>query len=139
MDGLDERLGCKFRNRDLLKQALTHPSLVAERRNAGQDNQRLEFLGDAVVQLVLTECLHQHLPGEAEGVLSQLRASSWTVRTVSLSSLEQSSGSTSQSCGLLCRGCSGEQHRNDLVKDYNTKNDTANLSQANKVAQIDVT
>ena len=75
MDGLEERLGYKFRDRDLLRQAMTHPSLSAERSGAGSDNQRLEFLGDAVLQLVLTELLYERLPEEPEGRLTQLRAS----------------------------------------------------------------
>ncbi len=75
MDGLEERLGYKFRNRDLLRQAMTHPSLSAERRSAGNDNQRMEFLGDAVLQLVLTEIIYLRLPEEPEGRLTKLRAS----------------------------------------------------------------
>ena len=72
---MEKKLGYEFRDGDLLKQALTHPSLLAERKNAGSDNQRLEFLGDAVLQLVLTEYLYGHLPEDGEGRLTQLRAS----------------------------------------------------------------
>lgn len=54
---------------------MTHPSLSAERSSAGSDNQRLEFLGDAVLQLVLTEYLYGHLPEDPEGRLTKLRAS----------------------------------------------------------------
>lgn len=75
MDGLEERLGYKFRNRALLRQAMTHPSLSAELKSAGSDNQRLEFLGDAVLQLTLTEILYERLSEEPEGRLTQLRAS----------------------------------------------------------------
>jgi ribonuclease-3 len=75
MDGLEERLGYTFRNRKLLKQSLTHPSLAAEIKGEPDDNQRLEFLGDAVLQLVLTEYLYEVLPDDGEGRLTQLRAS----------------------------------------------------------------
>ena len=74
METLEERLGYTFVNRKLLQQALTHPSLTAEVARGNKDNQRLEFLGDAVVQLVLTEYLYQALPEDAEGRLTQVRA-----------------------------------------------------------------
>ncbi|MBM3866423.1 MAG: ribonuclease III [Verrucomicrobia bacterium] len=67
------RLGHIFRDRTLLNQALTHPSLRQEPVPPAT-NQRLEFLGDAVLQLVLTEALFQAFPGEREGELSRLRA-----------------------------------------------------------------
>jgi ribonuclease-3 len=67
------RLGHVFRDRALLAQALTHPSLRQE-PVPPETNQRLEFLGDAVLQLVLTEALFQAFPGEREGELSRLRA-----------------------------------------------------------------
>jgi len=67
------RLGHIFRDRTLLDQALTHPSLRQEPVPPAT-NQRLEFLGDAVLQLVLTEALFQAFPGEREGELSRLRA-----------------------------------------------------------------
>jgi ribonuclease-3 len=74
MEALEEKLGYEFRERSLLMQALTHPSLSAEKKGAGADNQRLEFLGDAVIQLVLTEYLFRELPDEDEGRLTQTRA-----------------------------------------------------------------
>ncbi len=67
------RLGHVFRDRTLLAQALTHPSLRQE-PDPPATNQRLEFLGDAVLQLVLTEELFTAFPGEREGELSRLRA-----------------------------------------------------------------
>ena len=75
MEELEAHLGYVFEDRDLLQQALTHPSLVAEKVGGGSDNQRLEFLGDAVVQLVLTDYFYRDFPDEAEGKLTQLRAS----------------------------------------------------------------
>ena len=59
MTPLEERIGYKFRNPLLLAEALTHPSLGHETQRYHFDNQRLEFLGDAVLQLAITEYLFQ--------------------------------------------------------------------------------
>jgi len=67
------RLG--FRNTSLLAQALTHSSYAHEEGREGQDNERLEFLGDAVIQLVVTERLYQQFPHRPEGELAKMRAS----------------------------------------------------------------
>jgi len=71
---LQKRLGYAFRNADLLKEALTHPSYLQDHPQAGPHNQRLEFLGDSVLHLVLSEALFNAFPGEREGVLSRRRA-----------------------------------------------------------------
>src|SRR3954465_13753186 len=71
---LEDRIGYKFRNPLLLAEALTHPSLRHETHRSHFDNQRLEFLGDAVLQLVVTEHLYGYFTGEAEGKLTKLRA-----------------------------------------------------------------
>ena len=74
MESLETRIGYKFRNPLLLAEALTHPSLRHETQEYHFDNQRLEFLGDAVLQLVITEHLYSHFQDEAEGKLTKLRA-----------------------------------------------------------------
>ena len=74
MTPLEERIGYKFRNSLLLAEALTHPSLGHETQRYHFDYQRLEFLGDAVLQLVITEYLFRHFGGEAEGQLTKLRS-----------------------------------------------------------------
>lgn len=71
---LEDRILHSFRDRSLLEQAVTHPSLLQERPDLVESNQRLEFLGDAVLQLVLTETLYTLFPGDREGVLSKRRA-----------------------------------------------------------------
>jgi ribonuclease-3 len=71
---LEERIGYKFRNSLLLAEALTHPSLAHEAQRNHFDNQRLEFLGDAVLQLVITEYLYHHFQSEPEGRLTKLRS-----------------------------------------------------------------
>jgi ribonuclease III len=71
---LEARIGHSFRDPSLLRRALTHPSLLPERPDITESNQRLEFLGDAVVQLVLTQALFELFPKEREGALSKHRA-----------------------------------------------------------------
>ncbi len=72
---LQARLAYTFRDPARLERAVTHPSWLQDHPGAGESNQRLEFLGDAVLQLVLTEALFQLYPADREGVLSQRRAS----------------------------------------------------------------
>jgi ribonuclease III len=71
---LEERIGHKFRNSLLLAEAMTHPSLGHETQRHHFDNQRLEFLGDAVLQLIITQHLYVMFPREAEGRLTKLRS-----------------------------------------------------------------
>ncbi len=87
LEALEIQLGYRFRNRDLLILALTHSSFIYEERlgraktNAdepnrpGTDNEQLEFLGDAVLGLAVTELLVRTFPGEGEGQLTRMRAS----------------------------------------------------------------
>jgi ribonuclease-3 len=68
-------LGHQFKNTALANQALTHRSYLNEVRRGGlQDYQRLEFLGDAVLGLLLADLLFQRFPGLSEGDLSRMRA-----------------------------------------------------------------
>jgi ribonuclease-3 len=71
---LEECIGYKFRNSLLLAEALTHPSVGHEAQNYHFDYQRLEFLGDAVLQLIITEHLFCNFRIEAEGKLTKLRS-----------------------------------------------------------------
>ena len=71
---VEQNLGYVFQDQKLLVCALTHPSLVAENKSYSTDNQRLEFLGDAVLELALTEALYRQFPNQDEGVLTKWRA-----------------------------------------------------------------
>jgi len=71
---LQQRIGHTFRDPALLRCALTHVSYAAEHPGEGESNQRLEFLGDAVLHLVIGEALYLLYPGEREGALSRRRA-----------------------------------------------------------------
>jgi ribonuclease-3 len=71
---LEERLGVKFEDPALLRQALVHSSYVNENPDlAPESNERLEFLGDAVLGLVVADDLYAAFPGEDEGKLTELR------------------------------------------------------------------
>jgi ribonuclease-3 len=70
-----EQIGITFTNEKLLKHAFTHSSYVNEhRRKSFEDNERLEFLGDAVLELTVSQFLFKKYPTMAEGELTKLRA-----------------------------------------------------------------
>jgi len=72
---LEKKLGVKFKNIDLLKQAFTHGSYLNENPSEKLGhNERLEFLGDAVIELIVTEYLYKQFPEKAEGDLTNWRA-----------------------------------------------------------------
>jgi len=73
-DELQQQLGYTFKDLAHLRLALTHPSVAHEQSAPIQTNQRLEFLGDAVLQLVLTGELYQKFPAFGEGPLTKARA-----------------------------------------------------------------
>ena len=73
LEQLQQRLAYAFRDGTLLEQAVTHTSFAAERPGT-DNNQRLEFLGDAVLQILLAESLYRLFPDEREGVLTKRRA-----------------------------------------------------------------
>ena len=71
---LQSRLGLQFRDENLLRLALTHPSIAHEQNHPAPHNQRLEFLGDAVLGLVLSGEIYERFPGADEGLLTKSRA-----------------------------------------------------------------
>lgn len=76
LDVLENRIGYHFQNLSLLKQALTHSSYINEQKiNKTKDYERLEFLGDAVLELVSSEFLYREHPNVPEGKLTKMRAS----------------------------------------------------------------
>src|SRR5438445_1128707 len=74
LNALQTRIGYTFQNVELLRLALTHPSIAHEAGSHIQTNQRLEFLGDAVLQLILTRALYDKFPDYGEGPLTKGRA-----------------------------------------------------------------
>jgi ribonuclease-3 len=71
---LEARLNYQFRDSSLLELALTHPSVSQDQKLSARTNQRLEFLGDAVLQLALTAELYQRFGKLGEGPLTKARA-----------------------------------------------------------------
>ena len=71
----EENAGVKFKNENLLKQAFTHRSYINENRDSGlEHNERLEFLGDAVLELVITDYLFNKMKDSDEGEMTALRS-----------------------------------------------------------------
>lgn len=87
---LEEDLGYLFENPALLDQALTHKSHGNEAGAGATDNERLEFLGDAVLDLAVSHLLHETLPPLSEGEMSRIRA--YLVKEDSLERLARSFG-----------------------------------------------
>ena len=79
---LAERLGLGFSNQHLLVRALTHRSYVNENPNVLEDNERLEFLGDAVLDFIVGAWVYNHFPEMQEGDLTRMRSA--LVRTDTL-------------------------------------------------------
>lgn len=75
IDRLEYSIGYQFKDRGLLQQALTHSSYANELTGEANDYQRMEFLGDAVIELVSSKVLYDRYPGMTEGELSKKRAS----------------------------------------------------------------
>lgn len=75
MKNLEEKLGYKFKNIDLLYNALTHSSYANEVRNGITSNERLEFLGDSVLSIIVSEFIYEKFANLPEGELTKLRAS----------------------------------------------------------------
>lgn len=76
LERLEEKIGYCYKRKELLQQALTHSSFANEQKiNKSKDYERLEFLGDAVLELVSSEFLFHSNPDMPEGKLTKLRAS----------------------------------------------------------------
>ncbi len=84
------RLGLTFTNPALIQEALTHRSYLNENKTAGNHNERLEFLGDAVLELATTNFLFHKFPSKPEGDLTAFRAS--LVNTYSLADTAEALG-----------------------------------------------
>ncbi len=74
LQALEQMLGHEFRDASLLQLALTHPSASGNQSKPSDDNQQMEFLGDAILQAVISEALYRLHPGKNEGHLTKARA-----------------------------------------------------------------
>ena len=76
IEDLEKTIGYSFKDKNLIKRALTHSSFANEQRiNCDGDYERLEFLGDAVLELVSSEFFYNKYPDLAEGKLTKIRSS----------------------------------------------------------------
>ena len=108
---LEKKSGYHFQNPHLLKQAMTHSSYANEHKAKGyHDNERLEFLGDAVLEVVSSEFLFRHYPALPEGDLTKLRASIVCEPTLALCARELDLGD------FLLLG-NGEEHTGGRKRD----------------------
>lgn len=113
---LEEKLGYHFNDYEILRNALTHSSFANE-KHLGRlaDNERLEFLGDAVLEIVVSEYLYLNYPEEPEGVLTRKRASMVCEPTLAMCAREIELGSYLQ----MGRGeeVTGGRERDSITSD----------------------
>lgn len=112
----EEKIGYTFANPDLLVMALTHSSYSNEKRLKKQEcNERLEFLGDAVLELISSEYIYQNNPTRPEGDLTRMRASYVCEPTLALCAREIGLGDFI----LLGRGedLTGGRERDSILSD----------------------
>lgn len=113
---LERRIGYTFQNIGMLRQAMCHSSYANEHRlSAHKDNERLEFLGDAVLEVISSDFLYHSHPEMPEGKLTRLRASIVCEPTLALCAKEISLGSYL----LLGKGeeLTGGRMRNSIISD----------------------
>jgi ribonuclease III len=115
MADLTDILGHQFQQPLLLQEALSHPSLMYEQQRSVASNQRLEFLGDAVLQLTLSEMLFRLFPKAQEGQLTQLRAQ--LVSTRSLASIARSMDLGAHICMGRSEEVNGGRERENSLAD----------------------
>ncbi len=115
-DALEQRVGYRFRDRGLLEHALTHKSKAHEDPSGGvADNESLEFLGDAVLGLVVAEALFRSFPSYSEGQKSKIKAN--LVSTAALAEMAEHLGLGDHM--ILGRGeeKTGGRHKQALLAD----------------------
>ena len=111
-DTLEAKLEIKFKDRALLEKAFTHRSYLNEHRENGlENNERLEFLGDAVLELIISSDLYKNYPEKPEGELTNIRAA--VVRTESLAEESRKLG-----FGEYLKMSKGEEDSGGKDKDY---------------------
>jgi ribonuclease-3 len=81
---LQKKVGAKFKDTAIYEEAFTHRSYLNEHADSGKHNERLEFLGDAVVELIVTNFLFDKFPDKPEGELTNLRAALVRRNTLSI-------------------------------------------------------
>ena len=108
---LSKKININFNDISLLKRALTHRSYLNENRDVDKNNERLEFLGDAVLELIISQYLYNKYPDRPEGDLTSFRSA--IVRTESLAD-----ASRELNYGKYLRLAKGEEESGGRDKDY---------------------
>ncbi len=108
---LETNIGVEFNDKSLLEKALTHRSYLNEHRNIPENNERLEFLGDAVLELIVSDFLYTTYPDRPEGDLTSFRSA--LVKTDSLASSARDLG-----IGQYLHMSRGEEDSGGREKDY---------------------
>lgn len=111
IEELAKKLNIKFNDISLLERALTHRSYLNENRDIDKNNERLEFLGDAVLELIVSKYLYENYPDRPEGDLTSFRSA--IVRTESLAD-----ASRELEYGKYLRLAKGEEETGGRDKDY---------------------
>ncbi len=75
IEGFEEEIRYTFKNKELITEALSHSSYANEKKKSRQSNERLEFLGDSVLSIVVSQYLFEHFTHLPEGELTKIRAS----------------------------------------------------------------
>ena len=112
---LSAKIGVSFRDLSLLDEALTHPSYTNEAKDSIPHNERLEFLGDAVLELASSTYLYAHFPACSEGELTKMRAS--LVQSETLARLARA-----LALGSYLRLGRGEMHNGGADRQNNLEN-----------------
>ena len=111
IEDFEQKIGVNFQEKDLLLLALTHRSYVNEHKDTNSHNERLEFLGDAVLELITSDYLFNTYPDRTEGDLTSFRAA--LVRTESLANTAKEIG-----IGTYMRLSKGEEDTGGRDKSY---------------------
>ena len=113
---LEQRIGYTFQNKELLRLAMTHSSYANEQKKQKKENtERLEFLGDAVLELTISDCLYHQYPEKDEGKLTKIRSSLVCEYTLAICAKDISLGKYL----LLSKGedMTGGRERNSILSD----------------------
>ncbi|HBB64372.1 MAG: ribonuclease III, ribonuclease III [candidate division WS6 bacterium GW2011_GWC1_33_20] len=111
LETFEKNISLEFKNKELLLLALTHRSYLNEHKDAVENNERLEFLGDAVLELIISNYLFKQYPDRPEGDLTSFRSA--LVRTDSLAQTARNLG-----VGKYLRLSKGEEDTGGREKDY---------------------
>ncbi len=114
-EGLENTIGYKFQDKRILLEALTHPSYLIKNKGKQQNYERLEFLGDSIVNFIIADTLFNKFPGEDEGQLARRKGSLVCGETMSLIALEIG-------LGKYMIMAEGEKNTGGLIRKNNLEN-----------------